>query len=375
MQSVTTYQGKHIHIVSQRDLRSPVEVGDYIRVYCHIHGSDHQRSLSIRRSTGWGRCFNAACNATVLVEEYNPVAVARLRGRAVASYQAPLDDHCRREQAKPPLARQLVLLYPQKETMAWQREEATLLTSLSHTLRRGLVHTPKARAYLYRRGISLEIAISAGLGYLPYERLTHLEVEQRHLLSRWTDRIVFPLVSPHGTGMIGRSLWGWRSSMNERQHKALLEQPDSPRRWIKTNPAGWFCNLNELAETIVLVEGGFDRLALLAAGFAANEVVALVGTAAPIEWIPGQVKRILLALDGDAGGHEASERLTEQFRHAGLTVITCLPPQDNEGKDWSERWQRHGMKGLRPLIETFRFFSAKTRSTSLVDLREHRITG
>jgi hypothetical protein len=28
--------------------------------------------------------------------------------------------------------------------------------------------------------------------------------------------------------------------MDENTHKALLDQPGSPRRWIKTNPAGWF---------------------------------------------------------------------------------------------------------------------------------------
>ena len=56
----------------------------------------------------------------------------------------------------------------------------------------------------------------------------------------------------------------------------------APRRWIKTNPAGWFgfdapaC----LDEQVVLVEGGFDRLVLLAAGLPANAVIALVGTAA-----------------------------------------------------------------------------------------------
>lgn len=335
MRSVTTRQGKHIHIVSQRDLRSPIQVGDHIRVYCHIHGSDHQRSLSIHRATGWGHCFNAACNATVLVEEYNPVAAARLSGRAEVSYRAPLYDNFHAQRSMPPLARQLVLLYPQRETAPWQQEEVALLASLDHSLRRGLTHTPKARAYLYRRGIPLETAISTGLGYLPFDRLAHLEAQQRHLLSRWADRIVFPLVSPHGVGMIGRSLWGWRPDMDESPHKALLEQPDSPRRWIKTNPAGWFCELDQLAETIVLVEGGFDRLALLSAGFAAREVVALVGTAAPVEWIPGQVKHILLALDGDAGGREGTERLAEQFL-PGWTKSKRLFPTTGQRREGLE---------------------------------------
>jgi ferredoxin-NADP reductase len=69
MHSTTTRQGIQVIVISQRELRSPVQSGEYIRVYCPIHGSDHQRSLSIRRTTGWGHCFNAACAATVLVED------------------------------------------------------------------------------------------------------------------------------------------------------------------------------------------------------------------------------------------------------------------------------------------------------------------
>ena len=58
----------------------------------------------------------------------------------------------------------------------------------------------------------------------------------------------------------------------------------------------------QLGESLILVEGAFDRLTLLAAGFRATEVVALVGTAAQPSWFPKQVKTIILALDADEGG-------------------------------------------------------------------------
>jgi hypothetical protein len=227
MRSVTTRQGKQIAIVSQRELRSPVQTGDFLRAYCPIHGSDHQRSLSIRRATGWGHCFNAACMATVLVEEWNPMAAARLNGGDEGSSLTSLFGTVHRQRATPPLARQLVLLYPQKETAAWQQQEVAFLASLDHALRRDLLHTPKARAYLYQRGIPLEIAVSTGLRYLPFAELAHLEAQQRHLLARWADRILFPLVSPQGVGRIGRSLWGWRPGMNESQHKAVDQDQSS----------------------------------------------------------------------------------------------------------------------------------------------------
>ena len=54
-----------------------------------------------------------------------------------------------------------------------------------------------------------------------------------------------------------------------------------------------------------MVEGGFDCLALLAAGLPANAVIALVGTTARPAWLARlapQVKRVVLALDADDGG-------------------------------------------------------------------------
>src|SRR5947199_2590368 len=82
MVEIITRNDRHIQLISQRELRDPLYRGEYVRAYCHIHGSDHQRSLSINKQTGWGHCFNAACEATVLVAEWNLTATQRL----VSSY-------------------------------------------------------------------------------------------------------------------------------------------------------------------------------------------------------------------------------------------------------------------------------------------------
>ena len=111
-----------------------------------------------------------------------------------------------------------------------------------------------------------------------------------------------------------------------------------------------------LNEWVVLVEGGFDRLALLAAGFPANAVIALVGTAARTSLLAQfapQVKRVVLALDADEGGAVAMERLAEEFRRAGFIVTLCPPPHDQWGKDWCERWRRLGPQSMWQLYEAF----------------------
>src|SRR5438094_589526 len=90
MLTIRTRQGRLIEILCQSELCDPVNMGAYVRAYCHIHGSDHQRSLSINTTNGWGHCFNAACNATVLVAEWTPAGAQRLihlysRGPATAT--------------------------------------------------------------------------------------------------------------------------------------------------------------------------------------------------------------------------------------------------------------------------------------------------
>src|SRR5438128_6911686 len=77
--SQTTRQGKVIHLLSPGDLVDTVERGERLRAYCPIHGGDHQRSLSIDSSTGWGFCH--CCHATVLLETSNPMIIGRRGSR------------------------------------------------------------------------------------------------------------------------------------------------------------------------------------------------------------------------------------------------------------------------------------------------------
>jgi len=225
-------------------------------------------------------------------------------------------------------------------------------------MREALAVSRRAQLYLNERALPPASALASGIGYLSRAAWEHTPVskEQQHLLQRWIGRIIFPLGSPNGQGFIGRTLLRWEPGMDENAHKALLDQPGVPRRWIKTNPAGWFgfdapaC----LAERVVLVEGGFDRLTLLAAGFPAYAVISLVGTAARSAWLARsapQVNSVVLALDADDGGAEAMERLASEFRRAGFIVTLCPPPHDQWGKDWSERWRRLGPQSMWPLYE------------------------
>ncbi len=355
MLTITTQQGKAIEIVLQTELRDPLDVGTHLRAYCHLHGSDHQRSLSIDKATGWGHCFNASCDATVLVAEWNPTIANRLLethscGRSAAHAPSCTSTRQRSSRRFPPVMRPPARLPP-----AWQQEEVAILLSLEEQIHAALVHSQRAQAYLEERKIPLELAVATGVGYLPPTMLkVPADTKKKGYLQRWAERLIFPLSSPAGKGYIGRSLWRWHPGMDENVHKTLLEQEHAPKRWIKTNPAGWFgFDPEQLSDSLILVEGAFDRLTLLAAGFRASDVVALVGTAAQVNWFPAQVQSIILALDADDGGIGAMCRLADRLERAGYRVRLCPPPQDRWGKDWNERWQRIGSQSVWPLYEAY----------------------
>jgi len=357
MITVITQQGKRVEIIFQAELCDPLNVGEYVRAYCHIHGSDHQRSLSVNKMTGWGHCFNAACDAIVLVAEWNPALAKHLLRTcyqglsfpSTQSYQSPRKKSFFKYEPRPELHRF------SKSPPKWQQDELATLLHLNKQMCSALEQSQRMKAYLNERGIALEVARATGVCYLPPTMLNTPAVRnKRSVLRRWADRIIFPLASPAGKGYIGRSLWHWQPGMDENAHKSLLDRTKSPRRWIKTNPAGWFgYEPEQLAECIILVEGAFDRLTLLSAGFKAAEVVALAGTAAPADWLPSQVRGVLLALDADEGGHDASHRLAERLARPGLTISICPPLYDTWGKDWNERWRRIGPQSMWPIFDAY----------------------
>ena len=338
----TTRRGNVIHRLSLDDLIDIVESGEQLRSYCPIHGGDHQRSLSIARATGWGYCH--CCHATVLVETLNPLIMSgggNRNGRRGTGGDtlspSPRVEHLSSLSLQPDPLRRVPTATP---IPPWQRDEVAALSTVAPVMCASLNASRWAQRYLDERGIPASTAHAAGIGYLSRSTWEHAPVpaEQRSLLKRWIGRIVFPLGSPDGQGFIGRTLLRWEPGMDENAHKALLDQPGAPRRWIKTNPAGWFGfeAAGRLAEWVILVEGGFDRLALLAAGFPATSVLAIVGTAARSSWLvrsAPQVRGVVLALDADDGGRTAMERLAVEFQQAGLMVALCPPPQDQWGKD------------------------------------------
>jgi len=206
MLTIKTHQGKEIEILLQTELDDPIDAGEHVRAYCHLHGSDHQRSLSIDKASGWGHCFNAACDATVLVADWNLTLAKQLIQTHYQGLTSRPSVTTTRHQS-----RQVTSTVVQQSTRVastWQQDELAMLQSMQEHMRTGLVHSARAQAYLEQRKIPLELALATDVGYLPPAIPSNVIgcQEQKGLLHRWADRLVFPLSSSAGKGYIGRSL-------------------------------------------------------------------------------------------------------------------------------------------------------------------------
>ena len=330
----TNARGEAIALLSQTDLVNVHTQDHRLRAFCPVHGSDHQASLSVNLSNGFGVCFS--CGVRVLIRELNTEVAERLQHRSPSP-------------TLPPPVSPRVSSPPKSPSSEWQTRESDLLRFLSQSgaARLDRAEAVNAQVYLKARCIPIEVAATTHVGYL---EVGAAKKWGERLLRRWEDRILFPLQTQDTSGgFAGRLLTGWQQCVDEDTHKARLKQ-QGLRRWLKTNSAGWFWTpLTRPIAPLIVVEGPFDRLALLAAGFDAEEVMALVGTALPSLALPTAVQSLLLALDDDVAGREAAQRLVQQLQRQQVHVECCLTSSEFHGKDWSALWRQYGADGMSAL--------------------------
>jgi hypothetical protein len=376
-----------IRIVKLDDLREWWESGDSIRACCPVHGGDNPTALQVDvdgEYAGFGYCHR--CGRTVvLVEDLNPAAAERIRRSGRVGQRT--DDV-----VVPSPLRQANDLQTKARKEA-QEKEHSLLCSLDVRMQRALEWSSWAQQYLFERRVSPDIALSEGIGYFSRAILDDpAYVHYERILRLWRNTIVFPLCkrvtsSPdaeaYTQGCIGRTLAFWRPGigMDEDEQKRLIDAHNDEvreynkhakesgdqkfrklvRRWSKTEPAGWIYLPMQIGTFAALVEGGFDKLALLtalsmmqgqriAASFEPGCLIGLAGTAARAELLPPHIQTLLLSLDGDEAGLERMLCLREEQISAGRWVYLCPPPVDDMGKDWSARWRNGGHQGVQPFF-------------------------
>lgn len=248
-----------------------------------------------------------------------------------------------------------------------RRDESTELVEVleaAQALYARQVFEDRPRAFLERRGVSMQQATEFGLGFARpdwralYEAL-HGRFSERLLVAagllvegeggrywdRFRDRITIPIRSVRGKLIA----FGGRTLGDD--PAKYLNSPETPlfskgrvlyaldravRAFAKANRA-------------IVVEGYFDCLALQAAGF--TETVATLGTSLSehhAKELAHRVPEVVLCFDGDAAGLQAAFTALRTLLHADLKVRVLLLPG---GQDPDDIVRRHGGPGFARLLE------------------------
>lgn len=206
-----------------------------------------------------------------------------------------------------------------------------------------------AQRYLAGRGLKKETVEGFGLGLVPHDTTQFLSTARQaklgtNVLSEagvlatrsgrlypfLAGRIVFPIFSPSGrlVGFSGR-VWG---------------DDDNPAKYVNTPETRLFKKRRLLyglskaraylrREGVILVEGQFDVLRLVQAGF--NNTIAPLGTAFTAEHsrvLARYTDNVTLVFDGDEAGRKAAFRSLGEVLSADLDVRLLVLP-DGEDPD------------------------------------------
>jgi hypothetical protein len=157
-----TRWGNLIHFVSPTDLVDAVQSGERLRAYCPIHGSDHQRSLSIDCSTGWGFCHS--CHATVLLQSMASVMTSSQGNRdGQRSVQSRLANEASTLHL-PMHPSRLRRVHNTASAPLWQQEEVVALSAAAPMMRAALISSRRAQLYLAERSLPPAVAQACGAG-------------------------------------------------------------------------------------------------------------------------------------------------------------------------------------------------------------------
>lgn len=278
----------------------PTKSGQEWRTTCPFHQGNNPTAFSVCLVTGKFYCF--ACGAKGVLLDfrygYKPTIAHQHLERKV------------RTQIK-----------PGKQGAGWRLPNQKWWQERQQELRKG-------ENYLNSRGISLLTAQQYGLGYSPnWGFVTCRKNGQLASTNRYSYQpaILFPTTGPQGL----INLYARGVSLKERLHH------------IPAGSKGIFnyaavCHATE-EQPVILVEGGFDALAIIEAGY--PNAAALIGLSlGSIEWYRDN-PQIILAFDNDRAGQVAAVREAHRLKQIG--ILPRLLPSDlwHSHKDFSSFWQ------------------------------------
>jgi DNA primase len=314
---------------------------------CPFHG-ERTPSFSVSREKGTYYCFGCKRGGDVIdfVMELERLSFAE----AV-------------EQLAERFAVELPLASPESRRRHDEQGQLAEVVEAAQAFFARRVGEDRPRAFLERRGITLEFASSFGVGYAPgewralYDSLhrTFAEKalieagvavagEQGRVWDRFRDRVTIPIRLPRGKLVA----FGGRAVGDD--NPKYLNSPETP---LFSKSHVLFAEERaqhafSRTDRAIVVEGYFDCLALHQAGV--DDAVATLGTALSehhAKELARKVPRVVVCYDGDAAGRKAAVAALRTLLSANLDVTVALLP---EGQDPDDVVRARGKDGFLTLL-------------------------
>ena len=311
---------------------------------CPFHG-EKTPSFNVSREKGTYYCFGCKRGGDVIdfVMELERVSFAEAVERLAERFGVRL----------PPAS-------PEARRRKDEHDQLVEVTEAAQAVFARQVGEDRPRAFLERRGVTLELAAEFGLGYAKgewralYDELRRrfpervliaagvvVEGEAGRVWDRFRDRVTIPIRLARGrlVAFGGRSLGDEtpkylnspESSLFSKSH-VLFALDRATRGFAQANRA-------------IVVEGYFDCIAMHHNGFA--ETVATLGTALSehhAKELVRRVPKVVVCFDGDSAGRQAAVAAVRTLLGAALEVSVLLLPQ---GQDPDEVVRREGTEAFR----------------------------
>lgn len=352
----------HGHLDASPSLRLFLDDGIVYCFACGVRG-DVVEWVCLSEGVSWGQAITILDAGVPLTNAWSQAATGGAGHASAASSPQGVDARSRPELLRTPIARLREVM-----TTAWSlySDGALHARGRGYLVHRGIDasilehhsgrcevgHTPARPDGLVRalrsEGIGASELIDAGLALAGRDGRT--------LVDRFRDRALVPIRDEEGRlcGLVGRYVGGGSAP------KYL----NSPRTALYDKSVHLYEPLPPSRSTrrprVVVVEGTLDAMAIAVAAIqrgCAEQVVPL--TQSGRELSPHQLEHALrvghgelvLALDGDAAGREATERLASAARRRGGRALQAQLP---DGHDPASLLAELGVAGLEAMIRTAR---------------------
>ena len=223
-----------------------------------------------------------------------------------------------------------------------------------------------ALEYALGRGMSRGILTTFGVGYAPdswyslvkamrakgytdeelkESGLVTVSQKNGNLFDRFRDRLMFPIIDVRGNVIA----FGGRILKSDSEAAKYLNSPESPIFNKRKNLFGLNLAKKSKENSLILVEGNIDVVALHQYGF--DNAVASLGTSLTEEQaalITRYAEQVILIYDGDKAGQNATQRAIPILEKAGLQVKVL---QLHDAKDPDEFLKKFGADKFKLLLE------------------------